>query len=285
VLSSGDYEQRRDDDSESDLGEDDAETVVTTFPEIAEIFIKGYGYDLLDQLADTDIRQALKLLERVIYSDNLLGISNLTVGYHFISAAMLRRSRDFQPAGSFILNLLDDDSPDRPGNSLIRYRVLEYFVGGNRRIGDDYFYHMYFKRLGYDIEWVDGVLKLFVESGLLRSADGRGGTLDGVDSLVTTPQGWLYYHTLMKNKWYLYCIKRGMAIDEVFITRRQLRRHEYREEVEDDQLVAFLIEEENKEAVRINDFHNDVGESYDKYGAPDLVHRKVAESLGIPLKP
>jgi hypothetical protein len=284
VLHRSDFDARRDDvDSESQAKSrtGDSEQVITNFPQILEIFLRGYGFTLLDQLADTDVRQALKLVKRVFFSDNLLAISNLEIGYHFVSSAMLRRSRDFLPDESYILNLFDDDHPDRPGNSLVRFRVLEYFINGNRRIGDDSFFSKYFARYGYDRNWVCSVLRLFVESGLLRSADGREGTLEGVDELVSTRQGRLYFFTLVKNKWYLYCIKRGMAIDEVYITRKYVRPHVRREEVEDDQLMQFFIQEEELEDSRIKQWADDTGEDETKFGKGIAISDVVRETLGL----
>lgn len=287
VLKRSDFDARRDDaepESPTESRSEDSEQVVINFPEILEIFLRGYGSTLLDHLADTDVRQALKLVRRVFFSDNLLAISNLEIGYHFISAAMLRRSKDFRPDESYILNLFDDDHPDRPGNSLIRFRVLEYFINGNRRIGDDSFFHKYFERFEYSKEWVNSVLQLFVESGLLKSADGREGTLEEVEELIPTRPGRLYFNTLLKNKWYLYCIKRGMAIDEVYITKKRLRPYMWREEVEDDQLVEFFRQEEEIEARHIKQWADATGEREDKYGELTKVSEIVREGLGLESK-
>jgi hypothetical protein len=285
ALRPSDFQKRRDNGDLEASGEapvKDEGEVATNFPDILEVFLDGYGFVLLEQLADTDVRQALKFVNRVFFSDNLLAISNLAVGYHFISAAMLRRSRDFNPDESYILDLFDDDHPDKPGNSLIRFRVLEYFVNGNRRIGDDFFFIKYFERLGYDKYWVNSVLQLFVETGLLRSADGREATLENVDELVVTKQGRLYFHTLVKNKWYIYCIKRGMAIKEQYITRKVLGRVVAREEVEDGKLVEFFEYEEGLENTRIKQWADDVGESEEKYGKLLKISETIRQTLGLP---
>jgi hypothetical protein len=282
-LSRSDYDPRQEEevrptDSESSKPEN---RLQVTWPQVLDIFIGGLGFQLLTQLGDSDIRQTLKLMRRVLYSDNLIAVSNLKIGYHFISAAMLRRSQDFRPDESYILNLFDDDHPDRAGNSLIRYRVLEYFVNGHRRIGEDYFYETYFRRLGYDQKWVASVLELFVDSGLLRSSDGREGTLEKVDELVPTTQGRLYFGQLVRNKWYIYSIKRGMAIDEVFIKKRSLGNYQWREWIEDDQLVDYFIQEEELEADRVKRWIDATGLDPKKYGQLSRVSDIVRQTLGL----
>lgn len=127
---------------------------------------------LILAMAAGNAREALRLTSRLMFSDQLKGLRNLASAERAVAALMLGNAGDGTGVSSALINLLDNEEPDKAGNALIRFRVMEYFW--KMRLADtgEEGFWRHLDRLGYSSERIKGVLELFLMTQLLASKKG-----------------------------------------------------------------------------------------------------------------
>jgi hypothetical protein len=163
-------------------------------------------------------------------------------------------SSQFDPRTSYLINLFDNEEPSENGNSLIRIRVLEYFRKFKNALFTEIRFIEYFERLGYKLDRVHSVIELFVGAGLLSTKYGlspdqiRSFGIDKAGTITIEQQNVTqYFEELLNSPWYFICAKRGIYVDEKYISK-DAHSNEY---IADKDFIEFLKEEEDRERKRI----------------------------------
>jgi hypothetical protein len=215
------------------------------------------GFRFWRELAQRDARRALGLFEKMFYSNRLHGNpQNLRFRNWWISALMLGTSGHYK--GRDIVNLFDNDvaGDDQAGkNSLIRYRVLEFFARGLVPIGDSFF-HRYFECLGYTTAQTLEVIELLLDFGLIESPNSHGHSGGAPKSARITPLGRFYLDKMPMELWYIYMIKRWSIIDLKYISKTQ-PNYDW---VEDNHFLDYVEHEEEIECAQIDYWQRQNGE-------------------------
>jgi hypothetical protein len=238
--------------------EDDRQ--ITTFPELLQSFLTSEAGEFVLDLAGTNSRKVLDFVSRVIYSDQLDGISNARYPESCIAALLMLDQATFDPELSYILNLFDNEEPSAPGNCLIRYRVFEYL----EQSGEVSFYERrftnHFASLGY-LGRVKEVIATFVGAGLAqtnphRTADNvRQSELSATDIISLVKTNAAQYRKLLRSPWYFISAKNDSHIHDHLIQRNK----DGTEYVRDVDFIDFLKTEEDEERRRIRDWEHKKG--------------------------
>jgi len=248
--------------------------------DILNKYINSTAAEIIANLTQSDIRQYIRLIRRLISSDDLEGFHNLGSANRCVAALMLRPGERFSDDESFLVNCFDNDRPDEIGNALIRWRVLEYFdLDYHDCTGD--FFEYYFARLGYDLGRVNEVLRMWAVAGAVE-LDSTKGALQG----TITDCGRQYRYVISK-LWYCIAVKTGMNIDTAYILEGESAKTaaaEYEvnltseaEWVSDTGFLAFLADEEQLEECRVAEFPNKVMPFEDKcrVTGPRSIHQHL----------
>jgi hypothetical protein len=238
-----------------------------TFGEFFDTFYADSPAEsLIRDLSQGDVRHYVRLFRRHIFSNRLRRLSNIGNEYHCIVTLMFWRGDRAESETTFILNLFDNHQPEELGNALIRWRVLEFFLGQEKRgCGEKSdFFSYYFRRLGYDAIRVREVLGIFHEAGIIEMHVEGGNEMGSI-----TPTG-ERYAKLIENLWYCIAIKTGMNFYEDLILRDEEAQAEAtnmgfalpegKEWVSDESFLAFIHCEEELEQRRLLDNPNPIQE-------------------------
>jgi len=232
-----------------------------TFPELASLFLgtdaetPSASAELLVNLAAGNAREALALVKRLLYSDQLKSLSNLGSVQHAIAALMLRDEATANVTSGAIIDLFNNEEPGVRGNALIRFRVLEYFWACKQVTSADRNFQEHLERLGYkDSGRLKQVLSLFLMLQIIVSDEGKAPEdvlvepLDELGTLSITRSGEAY-RTLMDQQWYFVCAKRDVYLPENLIGRGS--KGEY---CSHGDFVKWLEGEEEKEKASIREW-------------------------------
>lgn len=233
-----------------------------TFPQISTMLfgpdakrVSASG-DLLLTLAGSNAREALLLTERLIYSDQLKALRNIG-NPEFAVAALMLPEHGVSPG---VVNLFDNEEPGKPGNALVRFRVLEYFWNVKRATTSDQSFKRHFRRLGYELDMVKRVVELFVMTQLLVSLRGlspediSARPFDDIGTLELTECG-ERFQGLLRRMWYFVCAKRDVYLPEE-------RIHTDKQGVEyctHQDFIDWLREGEKREARATREYGRTVG--------------------------
>ncbi|MCK4599296.1 ATP-binding protein [Candidatus Bipolaricaulota bacterium] len=239
-----------------------------TFPQLYDLIFDREVGELATDIAGTDARVVLMLAEQLLESNQLKGLINIRNPEYVLASWMLSDTGEVDPIAPFLLNLFDsEENPPSPGYSLIRYRVLEYFVEEGEARPEDAYFRRYFLRLGYSMERVKEVILTFLRSGLIFSR--RGCTPESIEKLpeesigplVITKTGKAYWHKLLGIMWYYVTVKRATRFPINIIGEEELNEPPYkRQYVTHTKFINWLKEEENEERLRIRRWENSHGQ-------------------------
>lgn len=238
------------------------------------------GGDFLLTWAASNAREALSLTEKLLYSSQLKGLSHIGVPDYTIAALMLNDSSLPKPTPSGVLNLFNNEEPELIGNSLIRFRVLEYFWETKNVTSSDVRFQKYFQRLGYDLERIQRVIELFVMTQLLISLRGlspddiRKLRFDDIGPLEITRSG-LEFKRLLNRMWYFVSVKR-----DVFLPDALIRNEDGREYITHGDFIEWLRSQEENEKISIRSYTNTHGEIVLDWGLR-RPHRLAAQALRL----
>lgn len=205
---------------------------------------------MLESLAGPNARVFLSMIDHALKSDQLQGLQNIGSHEHVIAALMLSDESTADPYDTYLLNLFENHEPGVYGNTLIRFRVLEYFYAVKNARPSDVHFQKHIDILGLQFEKVLHVLGLFVSRGLLIS---RNGILpeklphldpDEIGALGITESGSCYFEFLMKSMWYFVAAKRSILLPDKYRHYDREGKYEY---VTHTGLVGFLQEAEMSE--------------------------------------
>ena len=181
------------------------------------------GGRLIVSMAADNAREAIKFTDKLVYSDQLKGLRNISDPEFVVAALMLSDSSDPSLlSSSFILNLFNNDEPDKIGNTLIRFRVLEYFWHNNLIDLAEEKFQNYFQWIGYSIDRVKHVLQIFLMTQVIRSekflsSDAlQDSDEEKIGNLKITNSG-KEYKNLLTKQWYFVAIKRDVYLPESII--------------------------------------------------------------------
>lgn len=263
-----------------------------TFPALLEMLLGSESGQLLLDLAGTNARKLLDFVSRVLYSNQLGGLSQIAQPEACIAALLMLDEPHFDPELSYILNLFDNNESDLPGNALIRFRVLEVLNQLNEvSFGETRPVSNYFESLGYSAERVRDVIATFVGAGLAQTDPPR--TADNIRSIQLSDIGTIipvrsnisqYFNKLLKSPWYFVSVKADIYLPEHLI-RKDCEEREY---VADADFVEFLKNEEEKEQGRIQAWSRRYGrlnfhiKSFQPWAMARVAldHRRLARPLG-----
>jgi hypothetical protein len=256
-----------------------------TWQQLLDMYINSPGASLLRDLScvDSDIpphnysardyvvkdgydcRHYLRLFRRLLFSDVLLKIENICNEYYALHALLLRPGESFSPETSFLYNLFDNLNPELTDNTLIRYRVLEYFHNHS-----DYqeLFNIYFSALGTGPRIVRKIVETFVKAGLLTPKIKVSDDKEVWECIYITNAGRRHFG-IVRNLWYGICVKTGMFVEPDMIKRGENARdlasrfvdspkvlefYAQRGWVSDEDFLDFLDRQEELENQRISDY-------------------------------
>jgi hypothetical protein len=216
-----------------------------------------------------DIRHFMRLFRRLIRSDVLMDLNNISSMYFGIHALLLKEKSSMSEPDSFLFNLFDNEKPEEKGNALIRYRVLEY-CKNFFSIGQEF--DLYFEALGCGTENARYVLNQFEDAGLIRieyAINSQGKKVPTYGRL-TIPG--MRHLEIITNLWYIICIKTGMNIykeciiygeeallkaSEFVKSEEVLKHYSSMGWVPEDKFLEFLFKQEQLERKRIGRFQKE----------------------------
>ena len=197
-----------------------------TFPKLLEDFLASESGNFVLDLAGKNARRVLDFVHRVLYSNQLDDLRNISQPETCIAALLMLDEGSFHPELSYLVNLFDNNEPNGVGNSLIRFRVLEFLHRGGRVLPTERRFSDYFDRLGYAMNRVEEVVATFVGAGLVKTDSGM--TADDIRKRGLRSVGAIrpansaqYFDVLLRSPWYFICAKRGIHIDELLISRNE----------------------------------------------------------------
>ena len=235
---------------------------------------------LLIQLCEPSARTLLQFVDHVLKSDQLKGLRNLMKAEYVIAALMLSNNSTADTFDTFILNLFENDEPGVAGNTLIRFRVLEYFHTNRTGSPNDAEFNRFFRGLGYDVEKVIGVLALFVSRNLVgsgKSLEPRAvlaSSLQDLGSFSITSSGDAYFNVLLRSIWYYVAVKRAVQLPARYISYDSSGKHEF---VKHNDLMDFLQEAEHAEKTTRRSYERANGENqkYARLAMPSAMAKDV----------
>jgi len=229
--------------------------VSMTFPDVFARIEESDLSELITSISGSDARIALMLVSRLLASDQLKGLANVSDPEFALACWMLSDTGAVDPVSPILLNLFDSEEPEStPGYPLIRYRVLEYFANRSEARAESRPVRRYFDRLGYSNERIRNVLLTFMRAGLLRSPEGL--TPDRIEEsekgnfgvLTLTQTGRAYWDTLLGMQWYYVTVKRATRVPTRLIQRNEEKGTEF---IYNRDFTEWLKEQENQERQRI----------------------------------
>ncbi len=245
-----------------------------------------------------DLRHYLRLFRHFVRSDNLRSFDNIDKVYYAISTLMLKQEDSFNESNAFIFNLFDNEHPEQPGNALIRYRVLEYCNLFND-LGD--IFDEYIKALGCNVEMARYIIELFEDTGLIKvfSIENKETPLHISAKLTIAGRCHL---ELIRNLWYIICIKTGMNIDadcilydeearvkatEIIRAEKVLSFYSKHGWVPEEMFIKFINMQEFLESKRIGNYQAEneetkvqIGHMIGQTGSPsDIIHWSYHEQI------
>jgi hypothetical protein len=248
-------------------------------------FIGSESEKIVTDLAGGDARHYIRLFRRLLLSDELIGFDQIGNSYKCITSLMFKHGETFKEEISYILNMFDNGFELEVGNALIRWRVLEFFLGrGKARL--DFFFEYYFKRMGYDMRRVNDVMNLLEAAGLLLRYKIGIGKDEELDEASITPTA-NRYEQLIRSLWYCITVKTSMNIDTKYIkpsaeAARFTRDYSIRipigaEWVSDEDFLSFILDEEVLEEKRIASYPYKVEqfETRLKESGPKSIHYEL----------
>lgn len=241
------------------IDEDPTKCPAKTYPDLWARIALSRGVQFVLDLAGSNARQCLQLMGFVFHSKSIGSVEELESDYFCMSALMLSPGEIFRPDQARILNLFDNDNadPTQAGiNALIRFRVMDYFVRGMKSVRDATF-EKFLEAFGYEQVQVDEILDLFIGAGLVRDDDGVVCSARELQFATCTDLGRKYLVDIIFSFRYVICIKRGMIINQNYITPRGNRGYE---EIRDEAFLEYVREEESIEALRLQQWEERFGE-------------------------
>ena len=223
-----------------------------TFPKLLEDFLASESGDFVLDLAGKNARRLLDFVHRILTSNQLDDVRYITQPEACIAALLMLDEGSFYPELSYLVNLFDNNEPNKVGNELIRFRVLEFLHKGGKVQPTERRFTDHFARLGYSMDRVQEVVATFVGAGLLKTDSGM--TADDIRfrglksaGAVRPGNSAQYFDVLLHSPWYFICAKRGIHIDELLISHSESGD----EFVSDGTFVEILRAEELGERKRI----------------------------------
>ena len=214
-----------------------------------------------------DCRHYVRLFRRLLHSDVLKDFNNIANDYYALHALLLKPGESFAPETAFVYNLFDNDDSDTPGNALIRYRVLEYFLSNTecRELFDTYF-----RALGPGPRIARAIAASYDGAGLIIPIQVVGPTTAETTGYRITHAGRRVIE-LARSLWHGICVKTGMYIYDYMIKRNDEAKREAEATigkgfpgliefyathgwVSDDDFIDFLYKQEELEDRRIGDY-------------------------------
>lgn len=244
-----------------------------------------------DNNGTIDIRHYLRLFKCIIESDKLDGFRHINHQYYAIHALMLPFTDKHRERYSYLFNLFDNREPEKVGNALIRYRILEYFL--KYHIIDSAFFYSYFFALGYSDTRVLAIYETFKEAALIEEEiDEKDGERRG----FLTIAGKRHIEVCM-NLWYIICIKTGMNIYKKYIRtgdeaiekaieymgRTKVDFYSKHGWISEDDFINFIYSEECLERERITK-HFDINSGIDlrtPFDSLDRIHLMLFHEVEI----
>ncbi|MFC2078272.1 hypothetical protein ACFLTM_05650 [Candidatus Bipolaricaulota bacterium] len=226
-----------------------------TFPELFARVEDSEVAELVRSIAGSDARVALMLVTRLLGSDQLKGLPNVSDAEHALACWMLSDTGAVDPVSPFLVNLFDSEEPEgTPGYALIRYRVLEYFASRSEVRAESRPLRRYFDRLGYANERIRDVLLTFMRAGILNSPSGL--TPDRIEEsddrsfgiLALTQTGRAYWDHLIKMQWYYVTAKRSTRVPVSIIRKNEEEGTEY---ITHSDFTTWLRKQEDEERQRV----------------------------------
>ncbi len=225
-----------------------------TYPFLLDKFLSSEAGEFIIQLCNDNARKTMDFMSKILYSHRIKRIMDITNPELCIAALLMFDTSQFDPKTSQLINLFDDDEPMEEGNTLIRFRVIEFFRYVESIVSTEGRYWDYFERLGYDLNRVQEVIAIFVGVGLLTNSSGRSpdqirstgignvGTIKIVKQNVDQ-----YFENLLSSPWYFICAKRGVHVYPHLIRKDS----DGSEHITDRDFVNFLKTEEDRERGKI----------------------------------
>lgn len=219
-----------------------------------------------------DCRHYIRLFRRLLTSNVIDDFENINSEYYAVHALMLRPGEPMEPQSAFLINLFDNDLPDKPGNALVRYRVLEYF---HNNADSGALFNAYFRALGPGLSVVRAVTDLFITGGFLVPefvVDPNTGKQ--IECAVSISWAGRRHFAVVRNLWYGICVKTGMHVEPGMIKRGDEAKQAAWEEVgvesrclldfyaghgwvSDKDFIEFLFKQEDLESRRIGEIQAD----------------------------
>lgn len=173
-----------------------------------------------------NVRHFLKLFRRFVRDDALGGFDNIGNGEHLLEALMVPSGSSFEESYSFIFNLFDNENPTEIGNSLIRYRTLEFV----KNFGDltdplDIFCAMN----GFSKQSVLRIIHDFHISGLIRVSDYRPDVTMDYSNWINAEITWpgIRHLDLVTSEWYILGICTGTHLPRSLIYQGEEAKERY----------------------------------------------------------
>lgn len=242
---------------------------------------------------NVDLRRYIKLFSRILKSKSLQDFSNIGNLYYGIEALLISNEENLQESESYLFNLFDNENPLEPGNTLIRFRVLEYF---NLFTLIDETFDIYFDALGYGAENAHFLVGTFVDADLINvSTDPQNQKTYGRLTIAGIRQ-----LELAQNPWYILSIKNRIPIYEDYIkygsdaiesakkiisSKSLLDYYGKHGWVTEIDFINFIADQVISEAIRLNNFlenHNrdrDVKMVLDMYQNVAMIHENLFYSI------
>lgn len=185
-----------------------------------------------------DLRFYLKLFRRIVRSNRLESLANVSRLYYGIHALMLQSTENANfESESYLFNLFDNEEPGLPGNALIRYRVLEYFKIFEGPV--EGIFDVFFSSMGITPARAWKVAYMFEAAGLVeidRVYSSEGAPVP-VAGRLTVP-GRRHFE-IVTNLWYIICAKTSMHMYKEFILYNREAREAAAPFVWSDRVLAY----------------------------------------------
>lgn len=233
------------------------------FPELFKYLYNSESGELLINIAGDNCRVSLNFTRRLLLAAHLKGLHNINKTEYVIASLMLSNDSVFDE-GAPILNLFDNHERGESGNTLIRFRILEYFYTKDKANPNHKDFKNYFLRLGFENERVRKVLVRFLMSYIITSDNSlKPLDLEKIDEadigyLTITKFGKSYFDILLKSMWYYISLKRGMlkTIDKRYVSYDEIKKWNY---ISHSSFINFLKFHEINEISKIKRYNIEKG--------------------------
>ncbi len=233
-----------------------------TFPKLYDKIFQYESGELILKIAGNNVRESLLLIDRFINSNHLIGLRNISNIQYTIASLMLVESSNLDPSYPYIINLFNNEEQNIPGNTLIRFRILEYFYKEKKIDSRNNYFFRFMKRLGYNEERIKSVLSVMVGTSMIYSNKGIVANrfdnlyIAELGSFELTNIGKSYWEILLRMQWYYVSIKQGIIINQKYIRVDEVNKNEY---ITHADLCNFFTDEEDEERIRIKDWEKKNG--------------------------